>query len=66
VVEVGVLGEDVVRLERQVRVLFSRSDGENDPIIAAEAALELHPVEVTNPHSGTLTLSQAPGWCRST
>jgi hypothetical protein len=44
------LREDVVRLERQVRVLFRRPEGQHDAIVAAEVLLELHPVQLADAH----------------
>jgi hypothetical protein len=38
------------RLEREVGVLIGRTDGEDDPVVPAQVGLELHPVEIADPH----------------
>jgi len=45
------LGEDVVRLQREIRVLLGRADRQHDTVVALEVALELHPVEVAHAHA---------------
>ena len=44
------LGKDVVGLEREVRMLLGRADGEHDPVVAPQGGLELNPVEVADSH----------------
>ena len=44
------LREDVVGLEREVGVLLGRPDGQHDPVVAREVLLDLHPVELADPH----------------
>jgi len=44
------LGKDVVGLEREIGMLLGRADGEHDPVVSAQVGLELHPVEVADPH----------------
>jgi hypothetical protein len=38
-------------------VLLGRADGEHDPIVTAQVGLELHPVEVADPHRDAETLA---------
>jgi len=45
------LGEHVVRLQREIRVLLRRADGQHDAVVALEVVLELHPVEVAHAHA---------------
>jgi hypothetical protein len=54
------LGKDVVGLKRELRMLFGRADGEHDPVVAAQVRLELHPVEVADPHRDARTLTPKP------
>jgi len=44
------LGKDVVGLEGEVRMLLGRADWEHDPVVSTHVGLELHPVEVADPH----------------
>ena len=46
------LGKHVVRAEREVRVLLGRAERQDDPVVSPEVLLELHPVEVVDPHLG--------------
>src|SRR5262249_9810188 len=54
------LGKDVVGLEREVRMLLGRADGEHDPVVSGQVGLELHPVEVADPHRDARTLTPKP------
>ena len=54
------LGKDVVGLEREVGMLLGRADGEHDPVVSAQVCLELHPVEVADPHREARTLTPKP------
>ena len=54
------LGKDVVGLEREVRMLLGRADGEHDPVVSAQVGLELHPVEVADSHRDARTLTPKP------
>ena len=43
--------EDRVGGEREVGVLLGRADREHDPVVVAEVLLDLHPVQVGEPHA---------------
>ena len=45
------LDDDVVSLEREVGVLLRRAERQHDAIVALQIFLELHPVQVANPHA---------------
>ena len=51
------LGKDVVGLEREVGMLLGRADGEHDSVVSTQVGLELHPVEVADPHRDARTLT---------
>ena len=58
------LRDDVVGLEREVRVLLGRADGQHDAVISLEVTLELHPVPLDDPHAETFSYFSAAR-CRS-
>ena len=41
-------------------MLLGRADGEHDPVVSAQVGLELHPVEVADPHRDARTLTPKP------
>jgi pimeloyl-ACP methyl ester carboxylesterase len=41
-------------------MLLGRADGEHDPVVSAQVGLELHPVEVADPHRDARTLTPEP------
>src|SRR4029077_3419019 len=44
------LGEDVVRLERQVAVLLRRANREHHSVVTLEVLLDVHPVQLAGAH----------------
>jgi hypothetical protein len=34
----------------QAGMLLGRADGKHDPVVSVQVGLELHPIEVANPH----------------
>ena len=44
------LGQDVVGLEREVAVLLRRAERQDDPVVAREVLLQVHPVELVDMH----------------
>ena len=44
------LGEDVVGAQREVGVLLGRAERQHDSVVALEVGLELHPVQIVDPH----------------
>jgi hypothetical protein len=41
-------------------MLLGRADGEHDPVVSTQVGLELHPVEVADPHRDARTLAPKP------
>ena len=48
-----------VDAQREVAVLLDRAERQNDPIVRLEVRLNLHPVQVDDPHRVTLSYSRA-------
>src|SRR5438105_11790957 len=54
------LGEDVVGLERQKRVLLRRPERQGDPVVALEVLLDLHPIQVTKSQTSSSVARRRP------